>query len=67
MLNASVLKFHIQIPHIKLVDPYFSCPDSVPFQSCVPSKTKIENFVCKIFQKAFEPEPIYWYSDGTEK
>ena len=53
-----VLKFHIQIPHEKIVDPYFfSCPSYAPFLSYVPLKTKFENLVCKISQKVFELEP----------
>ena len=59
MVNARVLKFHIQIPHEKIVDPYFfSCPSYAPFL-----KTKFENIVCKISKKVFELEPsylVYW-------
>ena len=58
MVNARVLKFHMHIPHEKLVDPYFfSCPSYDPFLSYVPLKTKLENLVCKISQKVFEPKP----------
>ena len=57
MANARVLKFHIQIPHDKIVDPYFSCPSYAPFWSYVPLKTKFENLVCKISQKVFKLEP----------
>ena len=54
MVNARVLKFHIQIPHEKKVDPYFlSCPSYATFLSYVPLKTKFENLVCKISQKVF--------------
>ena len=54
MVRARDFKFHIQIPHEKIVDPYFfSCP------SYVPLKTKFENLVCKISQKVFELEPSY--------
>ena len=57
--TLQVLKFHIQIPHEKIVDPYiFSCP------SYVSLKTKVENLVCKISQKLFELEPlylVYWF------
>ena len=50
MVNARVLKFYIQIPHEKIVDPYFfSCPSYAPFMSYVPLKTKFENLVCKIY------------------
>ena len=48
-MNARVLKFHIHIPHVKIVDTYFfSCPSYAPFLSYVPLKTKFENIVCKI-------------------
>ena len=56
-------KFHIQIPHEKIVDPYFlSCPSYAPFLSYVPLKTKFENLVCKIHvsQKVFELKPSYF-------
>ena len=63
-MNARVLKFHIQIPHVKIVDPYFfSCPSYAPFLSYVPLKTKFENLVCKISEKVFKLEPsylVYW-------
>ena len=63
-MNASVLKFHIQIPHEKKVDSFFfSCPSYAPFRNYVPLKTKFENLVCKISQNIFEPEPsylVYW-------
>ena len=63
-MKARVLKFHRQIPHEKIVDPYvFSCPSYAPFLSYVPLKTKFENLVCKISQKVFELEPsysVYW-------
>ena len=52
MVNARVLKFHMHIPHEKIVDPYFfSFPSYPPFLSYVPLKTKFENLVCKISQK----------------
>ena len=60
-MNARVLKFHIQIPHDEIVDPYF--PSYAPFLSYVPLKTKFENLVCKISQTVFELEPsylVYW-------
>ena len=64
MVNVRVLKFHIQIPHEKIVDTYFfSCSSYVPFWSCAPFKTKSENLVCKISQKVFKLEPsylVYW-------
>ena len=54
-MNARVLNFHIQIPHDKIVDPYFFVwPSYAPFLSYVPLKTKFENLVCKISQKVFE-------------
>ena len=60
MVNATVLKFHIWIPHEKIVDPNFlSCPGYASFLSCVPLKTKFENLVCKISQKIFKREPLY--------
>ena len=65
-MDARVLKFHLQIPHEKIVDPYcFSCPSHVPFLSYVPLKTKFENLVCKISQKVFLLEPSYtdWGGD----
>ena len=63
-MNARVLKFHIQISHEKIVDPYFfSCPGYAPFMSYVTLKTKFENIVCKISEKVFKLEPsylVYW-------
>ena len=63
-MNARVLKFHMLIPHEKMVDPYFfSCPSYAPFLRYVPLKTKFENFVCKISQQVFKLEPsyfVYW-------
>ena len=60
-MNARVLKFHIQIPNEKIVDPifFFSCPSYAPFLSYVPFKTEFENLVCKISQKVIELEPSY--------
>ena len=59
-MNARVLKFHIHIPHEKIVDTYFfSCPSYAPFLSDVPLKTKFENLVCKISQEVFKLEPSY--------
>ena len=59
-MNARVLKFHMHIPHEKIVDPYFfSSLSYVPFLSYVPLKTKFENLVCKISQEVFELEPSY--------
>ena len=64
-----VLKFHMQIPHEKLVGPYFFfffffflfflCSSYDPFLSYVPLKANLENLVCKISQKVFELEPSY--------
>ena len=60
MVRASNFKFYIQIPHEKIVDPYFfSCLSYAPFQSYGPLKTKFENLVSKISQKVFELEPSY--------
>ena len=70
-MNARVSKFYIQIPHEKIVDPYFfSCSSYAPFWSYAPFKTKFENFktkfenlVCKISEKVFKLEPsyfVYW-------
>ena len=59
-MNARVLKFHMHIPHEKIVDTYFfSSPSSAPFLSYVPLKTKFGNLVCKISQEVFELEPSY--------
>ena len=59
-MKARVSKFHRQIPHEKIVDPYFfSCPSYAPFLSYVPLDTNFENLVCKISQKVFELEPSY--------
>ena len=63
-MNVRVLKFHIQISHEKIVDPYFfSCPSYDPVWSYAPFKTKFENLVCKISQKVLKLEPsylVYW-------
>ena len=59
-MNARVLKFHIHIPHDKIVHPYFFVwPSYAPCLSYVPLKTKFENLVCKISQKALKLEPSY--------
>ena len=59
-MNARVLKFHMHIPHEKIVDPYFfSWSSYALFLSYVPLKTKFENLVCKISQQEFELEPSY--------
>ena len=64
MVHDRDLKFHVCIPHEKIVDPYFfSCPSYAPFLSYFPLKTKFENLVCKISRKAFKLEPsylVYW-------
>ena len=58
MVHVRDLKFHMCIPHEKIVDPYFfSCLSYTLFLSYVPLKTKFENLVCKISQKVFELEP----------
>ena len=60
MVNARILKFHIHIPHEKIVDPYFFVwPSYTPFLSYVPLKTKFENLVCKISPKVLKLEPSY--------
>ena len=54
-MNPRVLKFHMHIPHEKIVDPYFfSCPSYANFLSYFPLKTKFENLVCKISRKVFK-------------
>ena len=59
-MNVRVLKFHIQIPFEKIVDPYFClCSIYGPFWSYAPFKTKFENLVCNISQKVFKLEPLY--------
>ena len=64
MVNVRDLKFHVCIPHEKIVDPYFfSCLSYAPFLSYFPLETKFENLVCKISQKVFKLEPsylVYW-------
>ena len=60
MVNARALKFHIHIPHEKIVNPYFFVwPSYAPFLSYVPLKTKFENLVCKISPKVLKLEPSY--------
>ena len=64
MEHVRDLKFHVCIPHEKIVDRYFfSCPSYAPFPSYFPLKTKFENLVCKISGKVFKLEPsylVYW-------
>ena len=53
-VNARVLKFHVCIPHEKIVDPYFFHIRVLPL---------FENLVCKISKKVFELDPsylVYW-------
>ena len=57
-MNARVLKFHIHIPHDKMVGPYFLYGQVMPL-FYVPLKTKFENLVCKISQKVLKLEPSY--------
>ena len=60
MVNVRDLKFHVCIPHEKIVDPYFfSCPSYAPFPSYFPLKTKFENLVCKKSRKVFKLESSY--------
>ena len=57
-MHVRDLKFHMCIPHEKIVEPYFfSCLSYAPFLSYVPLKTKFENLVCKISQKVLTLEP----------
>ena len=57
-VNARVLKFHMHIPHEKIVDPYFfSCLSYGPFLDYPPLNLKFENLVCKISQKVYKLEP----------
>ena len=59
-MSARVLKFHIHIPHDKIVDPYFFVwPSCAPFLRYVPLKTKFENLVCKISKNVLKLEPSY--------
>ena len=63
MVHVRDFKFHMSIPHEKIVDPFFSCPSYAPFLSYVPLKSKFENLVCKISLKVIELEPsylVYW-------
>ena len=54
-VHARVLKFHIWIPHGKIVDPYFlSCPSYLPFWSYAPLKKSEWNLLSKISWKVFE-------------
>ena len=54
-VHASVLKFHIWIPHGKIADLYFfSCPSFLPFWSYAPLKKSEWNLVSKISLKVFE-------------
>ena len=66
-MNARVLKFHIQIPHEKIVDPYFfSCPSYAPFLSYVPLKTKFENlfFSCSKYVPFWSYAPFKTKSEN---
>ena len=54
-MNVRVLKFHIQIPHEKIVDPYFfSCSSNAPFWSYASFEANFENLVYKISEKVFK-------------
>ena len=60
MVHARDLKFHIQIFHEKIVDPYFFHVQVMPLlMSYVPLKTKFENLMCKISQNVIELDPSY--------
>ena len=66
MVNARVLKFHIQIPHEKIVDPYFfSCPSYAPVWSYVPLKTKI--LCARISKSIWARALIFGILVGAEK
>ena len=68
MVNARDLKFHVCIPHEKIVDPYFfSCPSYAPFLSYVPLKTKFENLVCKISRKYLARAFIFGILVGADE
>ena len=57
------MKFHIQIPHEKIFDPYFFMSKLCPFLELCPFENKFENLVCKISQKVLELESsylVYW-------
>ena len=41
MVNARVLKFHMHIPHEKIVDPYFFMSELRPFSELCPFENKI--------------------------
>ena len=68
-MNVRVLKFDIQIPYEKIVDPYFClCSSYAPFWSYAPLKTKFENLVCMISQKVFKLRAfIFGTLVGAEK
>ena len=54
-MDASVLKFHIWIPHEKKDDLYFFFYSELcPFSELSPFEKNLENLVCKISQKVFE-------------
>ena len=54
-MNDRVLKFHIQIPHEKIVGLYFFHVRVMPLVGIIiPLKTYFENIVCKISQNVFE-------------
>ena len=57
MVLATVLKFHIHIPHEKNSCPLFSNVRVIPLFELCPFENEILNFVCKISQKVFKPEP----------
>ena len=56
-VKASVLKFHIWIPHKKIADLYFfSFLSYLPFWSYGPLKNFEKNLVSRISQKVFKLE-----------
>ena len=58
-VHARVLKFHIWIPHGKIVDPhFFSCPSYLPFWSYAPLKKCERNLMHAI---SYEPYMLgFW-------
>ena len=55
MVHDRDLKFHVCIPHEKIVDPYFfSSPSYAPFLSYFPLKTKFENLHFSVKFETFE-------------
>ena len=52
MEHVRDLKFHMCIPHEKIVDPYFlSCPGYAPFLSYFPLKKKMKILCARYLEK----------------